>query len=191
MKKFLLALLVALCGTISLFADDVADVKAVIVKQNELQLRNDFSGSLALLAEDYQEADFTGTVFNYPQLKWLMTSMDGKHPKEFLLFWVSREAKGVMPPEDLRKKIMENPVPPDLLEFHESTIRRAIAYNNSEAAAWRDTARFVSVKVDGDEAVAVVEYDGKNPASGAAEHKKSTTFLRRAKGVWLMYKCMR
>ena len=189
MKKLFLSLLVALCGAVSLFADDVADVKAVIVKNSELQAQNDFLGAFALLTNDYQE-HVQGTVFNYQQLEWLVTSMDGKHPREFLLYCVSIEMNG-MPPADLQKRIMERPIPGDLLEMYENTIRRAIAYNNSEAEAWCKTAQFTSVKVDGDAAVAVVEYDGKNPQSGAVEHKKSTTYLRRVNGAWRMYKCVR
>ena len=190
MKKFFAVLLVALCGAMPLVADDVADVKAVIVKNNELQAKNDFSGVLALITTDYQEI-VNGQVFNYQLLKWLVTSMDGKHPREFLLYCVSQEMNGEMPPADLQKKIMESPVPADLLQMYESTIRKATEYNNAEAEAWRKTAKFTSVKVDGDTAVVVVEYDGKNPQSGAVEHKKSTTYLRRENGIWRMYKCVR
>ena len=190
MKKFLVALLVALCGFVPLFADDVADVKAVIVKNNELNLRNDFLGTLAQCTPDYQEI-VSGEVVTYRQLKWLIVSLDGKHPKEFLLFMVSRESDGQLPSAGLYKMIMDNPVPEDMLKMYEETIRKAIAYNNAEAEAWRKTAKFVSVKVDGDRAVAVVEYDGSDPASGAAKHKRSTTYLRRENGVWLMYKCVR
>ena len=189
MKKFFVSLLVALCGAVSLFADDVADVKAVIVKNSELQAKNDFLGAFALITTDYQE-HVQGTVFNYLQLKWLFTSMDGKHPREFLLYCVSREMNG-MPSAELQRRIMEGPIPADLLQMYENTIRQAIEYNNSEAEAWSKTAKFTSVKVDGDTAVAVVEYDGQNPQSGAVEHKKSTTYLRRENGVWRMYKCVR
>ncbi len=190
MKKFFAVLLVALGGAVSLFAGDVEDVKAVIVKNNELQAKNDFSGVLVLVTTDYQEI-VNGQVVNYQQLKWLMTSMDGKHPREFLLYCVSQERNGAMPPADLQKRIMESPVPADLLQMYESTIRQAVAYNDSEAEAWRKTAKFTSVKVDGDTAVVVCEYDGKNPRSGAVEHKKSTTYLRREDGVWRMYRCVR
>ncbi len=162
----------------------------MIVKNNELQAKNDFSGVLALVTTDYQEI-VNGQVVNYQQLKWLMTSMDGKHPREFLLYCVSQERNGAMPPADLQKRIMESPIPADLLQMYESTIRQAVAYNDSEAEAWRKTAKFTSVKVDGDTAVVVVEYDGKNPRSDAVEHKKSTTYLRREDGVWRMYKCVR
>ena len=190
MKKFFVSLLVALCVAVPLFADDVTDVKAVIVKNNELNLRNDFLGTLALCTPDYQEI-VLGEVVTYRQLKWLIVSLDGKHPKEFLLFMVSRESENRMPPDGVYKMIMDNPVPEDLRKMYEQAIRKAVAYNDSEAEAWRKTAKFISVKVDGDRAVAVVEYDGSDPASGAAKHKRSTTYLRRENGAWLMYKCVR
>ena len=190
MKKFLVALLVALCGAVSLFADDVADVKAVIVKNNELNLRNDFLATLALCTPDYQEI-VSGEVFTYQQIKWLLTSLDGKHPKEFLLFFVSRRTEDKLPPAELHRKIVESPVPGKLLQMYEQAIRDAVEYNNIEAEAWRKTARFLSVKVDGDEAVAVVEHDSRDPASGTVRRKCATIFLRRVNGVWLMYKCVR
>ena len=104
---------------------------------------------------------------------------------------VSRESENRMPPDGVYKMIMDNPVPEELLKMYEQKIRNAVAYNDSEAEAWRKTAKFVSVKVDGGRAVAVVEYDGRDPATGAAQHKRSTTYLRRENGVWLMYKCVR
>ena len=86
MKKFFAALLVALFGTVSIFADDVADVKLTIVKNLELDANGDFAGSWALYAPDYQETSSDGVTVNYEQLQWMTLALDGKHPVEFVRF---------------------------------------------------------------------------------------------------------
>ena len=98
MKKFFVSLLVALFGAMPLFADDVADVKAVIVKDCELQAKGDFAEAFALLAPDYRESDPDGMTANYEQTKWIVLSLDGRHPEEFLLLLVTYDIKGMPRP---------------------------------------------------------------------------------------------
>ena len=77
MKKFFVSLLVALCGAMPIFADDVADVKAVIVRDCELQAKGDFAGAFALCAPDYRETGSDGETSNYEHTKWIALSLDG------------------------------------------------------------------------------------------------------------------
>ena len=187
MKKFLLALLVALCGT--LFADDVADVKAVIVKDYELAMKGDSLQVLALFAPDFQETGTTGVTINYEQYKWFILLLDGKHPEEFLLWFVSTgENEGAMLSADQIARVRQMARDPEFIKIYEANTRNVIAWLKARAALCLKTLEFVSVKVDGDKAVAVVEFDEKDLKSGAVKREIETLFLRKVDGVWLFYR---
>ena len=188
MKKFFAALLVALFGAAPLFADDVADVKATIVRDNELQKAGDFAGKLELYAPDYLETDSKGLKTNYEQAKWLMLALDGKHPKECLLVFATVQLKGAEIPAEMMARIDEMARNPEFIKRYEATIPAVVAMIKAEADLGLKTLKFTSVKVDGDKAVAVAEYDSKDPASGEIKHKIATVSLRKTDGKWMFYR---
>ena len=187
MKKLLLSLLVALCGAVSLFADDAADVKAVIVKDLELDAKGDFTGSFALYAPDYQETDSEGVTMNYEQLRWMTLAFDGKHPVEFLRFCYSAENNGAMPPREELPRIDRLAHTPECLEIYRKVLPDLVAGQKAEAALALKTLEFVSVRVDGNKAVAIVEYDSKDEKSGVKRTIEIFS-LRKVDGKWMFYR---
>ena len=190
MKKFLAALLVALCGFVSLFADDVADVKAVIVKSAELQSNGDFAGSFELYAPDYQEVSLDGTTLNYEQTKWIVLSLDGKHPEEFLLLLTAYDKKGVMPPAEAIPRIRQAARRPEFIKRYERVNQQIVSGMKSAAALRLKTLEFIRVKVDGDRAVAVVEHDRLDRKNNAFQRVIVTISMRKVCGKWMYCKCV-
>ena len=188
MKKFLAALMVILCGALSLFADDVADVKAVIVKDLELDAKGDFAGSFALYAPDYQETDSEGVTMNYEQLRWMTLAFDGKHPVEFLRFCYSAENNGAMPPREKLPRIDRLARTPKCLKFYSEVLSELVTVQKAYAALALKTLEFISVKVDGDKAVIVIEYDEKDEKTDAIKRKIETINLRKVNGKWMFYR---
>ena len=188
MRKFFAALLVALFGAVPLFADDVADVKATVVRELELSKAGDFAGKLALYAPDYLETAPDGMTVNYEQAKLLMQAFDGKHPKSFLLIAAMDHLKGAEIPPDMMARIDEMARNPEFVKQYEMAVPTAVAMLKAESDLQLKTLKFISVKVDGGEAVAVVEYDSKNPASDEIKHKIATVSLRKTGGKWLFYR---
>lgn len=190
MKKFFAVLLVALCGAVPLFADDVADVKATIVKSLELDVKGDFAGALALYAPDYQETGADGVTVNYEQLRWMTLALDGKHPVEFLRFSYSAQNNGAMPKREDLPRIDRLARTPKFLKLYSDVLPELVAGQKADAALALKTLKFVSVLVDGDKAVAVVEYDEKDGDSNAIKRKTETLSLRKTDGKWMFYRAV-
>ena len=188
MKKIFALLLVALFGAVPLFADDVADVKATFVRELELSKAGDFAGKLALYAPDYLETAPDGMTANYEQAKWLMLALDGKHPKEFLLVWATDQLKGAEIPAEMMARIDAAARNPEFIKEYEAGIPTVVAMIKAEADLELKTLKFVNVKVDGGEAVAVVEYDSSDPDSKEIKHKIATFSLRKVDGQWIFYR---
>ena len=188
MKKFFAILLVALFGAMPLFADDVADVKAMMVSALELSKAGDFAGKLALYAPDYLETGHNGKTVNYEQTKLLILALDGKHPKECLLVLATTQLKGAEIPAEMMARIDKMARDPEFIKQYEESIPALVAMIKAEADLELKTLKFVSVKVDGGKAVAVVEYDSSNPASKEIKHKIATVSLRKTNGKWLFYR---
>ncbi|MBP5530923.1 MAG: hypothetical protein J6Y54_02690 [Lentisphaeria bacterium] len=186
MKKFFAALLVALFGAVPLFADDVADVKAVIVKDLELGVKGDFAGAFALYAPDFQEIDSDGMKFNYEQTKWLVLSLDGKHPEEFLLLYATYENKGAVLQAEATASLRQVARDPEFVKKYEEVTPQIVAAMKAAAALNLKTLEFVSVKVDGDRAVAVTEHDRTAENTGAIKRKIDTITLRNVDGRWMI-----
>ena len=186
MKKFFVALLVALFGAVPLFADDVADVKAAIVKQWELAAKGDFAGKLKLLAPDYRETDPEGTTLDYGQIRIVLLALAGDHPEEFwlMLYMVKNDFK--MPPEDQLPRMKELVRTPKYVELYKKTLPELVAMEKARAAAELKTLKFTSVKVNGDYAAAAVWYDSSD--SGKIEPKTELTSLRRINGEWRIFR---
>ena len=189
MKKLFAALLVALCGAVSLCADDIADVKAVIFKNNELQARHDFKALPALYSRRYRQIDAAGgECCDYVMLKLLIVAMDGRHPEEFLQFMAMQANGGRLPSPETMARISQMASDPKVVREYRAALVKLLAYSDKEAAAWRKTVRFVRCEVRGDLATVVEEYDGYDPESGAAKHKSVTVVLRRENGVWRYFR---
>ena len=187
MKKFFAFLLVALCGVSSLFADDVADVKAVIIRDCELAAKRNFAASLVLRTRDYRNTDSHGATFNYEQVKWMLLSLDGKHPVEFWLFLYSVRHNGAMPSEDQLRRMNQLAHTPKYVKLYEKTWPMVAAFAQKEAASELKTIKFIDVKISGNDAVVVLEYASADE-SGALKTKIDTVSLRRINGKWLMYR---
>lgn len=178
MKKFLAVLLVALCGAASLFADDVADVKSVFLKECEFAATGDFIATLSLRTPDFVEVNEFGT-FDYAQTKWMLLALDGKHPEEFALMLMATETRGRKFSPEMLDLIREKGRDPEFVRRYEMAITDLTAKLKADARHEFKTLKFKSVKVDGDSAVAVIEYD-----SLITGHRVSVVRLRRENGVW-------
>ena len=204
MKKFFAVLLLALCGAVSLFAADVADaaeaariakaaevaeVRAAVAKEFELGAKGDFAGVLALYAPDYRQTTRNGGTYNYVQVGWLFLALDGKHPAEFWLFACSALYEGAMPSAEEQAKMRAMAQTPNGIDAYEKTLPGLVAEVRAEAALGLRTLKFASVEVDGNEAVAVIEYDSKRE-NGAIKTEIGTINLRRIGGDWKFYRCV-
>ena len=181
MKKFLAALLVALCGFVSLFADDVADVKAVIVKDCELAAKGDFLAAAEQWTPDYQEVNPEVTL-SYAQVKRSFLALDGKHPGEFLITCFIHESRGREPNpqemEEIRKELRD----PECAKAYPIMAKQFAEKLKRSAARELETMKFVRVKVDGDRATAVLTYQ---QAVGHREiPARETLSLRKIDGAW-------
>ena len=189
MKKFWFALLFVLCAAVSLFADDVADVKAVIVKDCELAAKRNFAASLALRTRDYRCTDSYGITFNYEQTKWMFLALDGQHPVEFWLYLYSVRHKGAMPPEDQLSRMNQLARTPKYVKLYEKTWPEVAAFAQKEPASELKTIKFIDVKISGNDALAVFEYASEDD-SGALKTKIEKVYLRKNKGAWKMYRAV-
>ena len=188
MKKFFAVLLVILAGAMPLRADDVADVKAVILKEWELIAKGDFVGVLPLLTQDYRGL-FKRRV-GYEQAKWMFLGLDGKHPEEFYLFvgWSFKVeccyGGTELTPEEVEecrnaaREAMKNP---GSVKKYEKDAAEMSARFKAWAENILKTHKFISVKVDGDSAVA--EFECKFEDNGGIS-KSGAVRLRRENGVW-------
>lgn len=187
MKKFFAVLLVILAGALPLRADDADDVKAVILKEWTLFAKGDFAEALPLLTQDYR-GSFKGKV-DYERSKWMFLGMDGKHPEEFYLFVAYAFKVGLyggteLTPEEMEKcrtdtrNAMKNPGSVKKYE-------KDAAEMNARFRKWAEnilkTHKFISVKVDGDSAVA--EFECKFEDNGGFSESVAVR-LRRENGVW-------
>ena len=191
MKKFFAALLVALFGTVPLLADDaddIADVKLTIVKELELDADGDFKGALAFYSPDYLETSSDGVTMNYEQIRWMILALDGKHPAEFWRFLYSLKNSGAMPTPEALERMDKLAHTPKYVKLYKESLPELVAGQKADAKQQLDTLEFVSVKIDGNKAVAVVEYDEKDEKSDACKRKTETISLRKANGKWMIYR---
>lgn len=181
MKKFLVALLFALCGAAPLFAADVADVEAVIVKDCELAAKGDFLGAAARWTSDYQEVNPDGT-FSHAQVKRSFLALDGKHPEEFLITWFMYHSGGREPNPREMEEIREDLRDPECAKVYPAMAKQFAEQLKRSAARQLETMKFVSVKVDGDRATAILTY--RQAMGGREIPARETLSLRKIDGTW-------
>ena len=187
MKKLFLSLLVALCGVVPLFADDAEEIRALLIKDLELGVNGDFMGTLALRTPDFVETTELGT-FSIEHTRWMALSLDGKHPEEFLLLSAAVVNRGALTPE-MMARIREAARDPSFLREYAKIIPELFANIKADAALQLKTLKIIGVKVDGDSAIAVVEYDDKIPEG--IRHRSGTIYLRKVNGTWMFYRSVR
>ena len=184
MKKFFVTLLVALCGAVSLFADDVADVKAVLDKQAELLLAGDFVGMEAALAPDFVQIESHG-IFNLKHVKWMYASMDGKHPEEFMLGSFALRTRGNGPDAEMEKKLRLTARNPGFTKFYEEHVAKRLPLLKKAAEQANKTHKYIDIRIDGDSARVVSECEILDIVdTGTVMHQVSVTVLRRIDGKW-------
>lgn len=187
MKKFFAVVLTAVLGISALFAGDVEDVKAVLVKDMELGAQGKFIEMLALRTPDYVEVDKHGT-FNYEHFKWSILMLDGEHPEEFVLTVWALHTRGTeaRPTAEQMAKIRELAGNPEFVKSYRESIPKIVSGLKDDQALQLKTTKFVSVDIDGDTATAVAEYDTKSP--NGVTHKIGTAILRKVNGAWKIRK---
>lgn len=194
MKKFFVSLLIALCGAVSLFADDVADIKSVFEKQYELLVAGDFVGMQAALTPDYISIESHG-VFNLTHIKWMYASMDGKHPEEFMLGIFALRNRGACPDAEMEKKLRQSARGPEFKKFYEEHIAKRLPLLKKAAKQAHETHKYIDIRIDGDSARVVSECDILDivDTGGTVMHQVTVTILRRIDGRWRIAKnaCLR
>ena len=185
MKKFLGAVLAVVLGAVSLFAGDAEDIKALLIKDLELGASGDFAGALALRTPDFVETTDLGT-FTVEHTKWMILALDGKHPEEFLLLSAAIESRGAFkkPTPEQMARIREAARDPEFLQWYAKNIPVVLANIKDDCALQLKTLKFVGIKVEGDSATAVIEFDHKNPEG--VRHRSGTVFLRKVDGKWMI-----
>ncbi len=184
MKKLFAALLVALCGAVPLFAGDAEEIRALLIKDLELVVNGDFTGTLALRTPDFVETIELGT-FTIEHSRWMALSLDGKHPEEFLLLSAAVGNRGALTPE-MMARIREAAHDPRFLREYAEIVPGLLANIKADAALQLKTLKIIGIKVDGDSAIAVVEYDDKIPEG--IRHRSGTISLRKINGTWMFYR---
>lgn len=189
MKKFLVALMVVLCGAVSLFADDVADVKAVLERQYELFAAGDFIGMEAALTPDYITIEPHG-IFNLTHIKWMHVSMDGEHPEEFMLGNFALRTHGAIPNAEMEKKLRQRARNPEFVKFYEELVAKRLPLLKKAAEYGHKTNKDIDIRIDGDSARVVSECDIPDivDSDGAIKRQVSITILRKIDGKWRIAK---
>lgn len=185
MKRIFAVLLVALCGAVSLFADDVADVKAVSEKQYELFVAGDFVGMAAALAPDFVQIESHG-VFNLKHVKWMYASLDGKHPEEFMLGSFALRTRGNGPDAEMEQKLRLSARNPKFIKFYEEHLAKRLPLLKKAAEQANRTCKYIDIRIDGDSARVVSECEILDivDTGGTVMHQVSVTVLRRIDGKW-------
>ena len=186
MKKFFAAVFACVMGISSLFAGDAEDVKTAVLKDWQLASQGKFADVLAQRTTDYVEVNGAG-IFPYEHIRWTVLALDGDHPEEFLLMMLVAQTRGKLKlTPDMRAKIREAARVPEFIERYKKGIGEIAAMLQSDAAFQLETLKFIDIKVDGDAATVVCEFDSK--ASGRVVHKIETVSLRKVDGAWKISK---
>ena len=188
MKKLFAAVFAFLLGASSLFAGDVEDVKAVVLKDWQLASQGKFADLLTQRTADYVEVNGE-RIFPYEHIRWTVLALDGKHPEEFILMMLVAQSRGNLKlTPDMRAKISEAARSPEFIESYKNGIGKMAAMLQTDAAFQLETLKLIDIKVDGDAATVVCEFDSK--ASGSVVHKIETVSLRKVDGAWKICKAV-
>jgi len=182
MKKFLIIMLTLILAVPALFAGETEDIKTLLGQFCTWDAEGNFTEKLAHLSPDFVEVD-RGVTVNYEQTKWWMISLDGKHPEEYRLLLNSFRKMIDPDASELPGDVVRNP---EFVRDYEELTAKLRAASKSAAALQLKTLKFVSVRIDGEAATAVIEYDAM--ISGEMTHIGHTMEMRKVGGVWKIHK---
>ena len=189
MKKLLVAIFAAVLGVASLFAGDAEDIKAVFAEQRKLFLAGDFVGMEAALTPDYISIEPHG-IFNLTHIKWMHTTMDGKHPEEFMLGNFSLRTRGAIPDAEMERKLRIAARNPEFVKFYEELVAKRLPLLKKAMEHGHKTSKYIDIRIDGDSARVVSECEIPDivDSDGAIKRQVSVTILRRIDGKWRIAK---
>ena len=119
MKIIPSVVLAVMLGASTLFAGDEENAKAVVVKDWQLAAAGKFAECLALRTPDFTEKNDDGPTRNYEQTKWQLTSLDGKHPEEFMLFLMTLNGAKIQ--AEMMPQIREKASDPKFVQYYKKT----------------------------------------------------------------------
>jgi hypothetical protein len=185
MKKFIVTLLVSLCGAVSLFAGDAEDIKALFYRQYELFVAGDFAALEAALTPDFITIESHG-VFNLTHIKWAYASMDGKHPEEFMLGNFAVRTRGNGPDAEMEKKLRLRARRPEFVKFYEGLVAKRLPLLKKAAELGHRTNKYIDIRIDGDSARVLSECEILDivDTGGTVVRQVNVTVLRRIDGKW-------
>ena len=184
MKKILLALVLAVSCAAPLFADDIEDVKATVVRMLEKSKKGDLRGMLDCFAPDY------GSPVTVGELRTMLPLLDGEHLEEFLVFGYKMGNNGKNPPDAEMAEIKKALKDPGVIQTYKEvcakfgeTEKQFAAKVSAGMPLVLKSIKFSEIKVDGDKAEATLEYDEKMPADAAPKHVREIVELKKLDGA--------
>ena len=189
MKKLFAAVLTAVLGISALCAGEKEDIKSLLIKDLELSAQGRLAEALALRTPDFVESGENGDM-TYEQCKWLCLGLDGEHPEEFLLTLLAAESRGEFktPTPEQMARVRELARDPEFLQKYKELAPQLLAIFKADQEHQLKTLKFVSITVDGDRAVAVIEFDSAPPKG--VKHNVGTITLRKVDGSWKICKAV-
>ena len=184
MKIISSVVLAVMFGASTLFAGDEENAKAVVVKDWQLAAAGEFAECLALRTPDFTEKNDDGPTRNYEQTKWQLTSLDGKHPEEFMFFLMTLNGAKIQ--AEMMPQIREKASDPKFVQYYKKTCSQLAFVMKEDAAFQLKTLRIVSVVINGDSASVIVEYD--RQVEKSAIPMLQTVYLRKNEGEWKISK---
>ena len=186
MKKMFLTIITAFLAIFSLFADDSAALRRLIMQDNELIVAGKYAEVIKHYTTGFCSVDHINRKTTYKDLQMIVLMMDGSHPEEFMKFMFKTQAKREPAAEELAKirELVNNDQFKTLYQTAVAKTKEAMA---KSAEISLQTLKFNSIKINGNQAVVVWEYEELDPAdiTFSLKRKKSSTgkFLK-VNGKW-------
>ena len=189
MKKVLLALFtLALCFS-SLFANEAA-VKQAIIRNIKQMSQGKFAESLSSYTTDFVGIDLDKNEKTYYKDEVLAAkAMDGNHPLEFMVV-VYRIENGKEPNAQELKALRAMTQTAEFKKEYSNICKYIVDRAKKLGELELKTIKFISVKVDGNTAIAITEYkayDSSDTDLKSIVQKRQTIKLRKVNGVWKFY----
>ena len=189
MKKVLLALFtLALCLS-SLFANEAA-VKQVIIDELKLCAAGDLKSALKYYSRNFVSINLDkGRKLYYHEMELMATSLDGKHPEEFMLMIVqiqTGKAPTAEQAKELKKMAQSEQIKAVYQKYCDEIMSLAIKTSKIEL----QTLKFMKVDVKGNNATVVKKYqtiDTANKSLTRKVWKQSTIKMHKVNGSWKIY----
>ncbi|MBR2440514.1 MAG: hypothetical protein IKB25_09985 [Lentisphaeria bacterium] len=185
MKKLILVLFAAVLTAFTAAASEDA-VKQAVIREYEMIRDGKFSEMLPLYTKDYSSISASKRKTTYKDIQIMSLMLDGKHPEEFMLFITkAKSAKDPSPDEEKQlRKIAQNEWVKSLYAEVCGQMR-TVMRKTSEISL--KTMKFISVKVNGNQAEVVCEYEELDPVDTTftkTVKRTSITRFRKENGIW-------